>query len=130
MSERAFPLICSCCAGLFPAFRLFSRLSRPVGLSAIIIFFTNSHPRQPKKLLSLHKTVCISAIKRAYCTRFVLSLHKTVFISAIKRAYCTRFVLSLHKTVFISAIKRVYCIKPYSRYGKSWTQEIDANTEL
>lgn len=88
MSDRAFPLIRSCCAGLFPAFCLFSRLSRPVGLSAIIIFFTDSHPRQPKKLLSLHKTVCISAIKRAYC------------------------------------------IKPYSRYGKSWTQEIDANTEL
>ncbi|MCI7452242.1 MAG: hypothetical protein MSB11_04525, partial [Prevotella sp.] len=47
-----------------------------------------------KKILSLHKIGCTSAIKsKLYCARFALSLHKIGCTSAIKASF---IALGLH----------------------------------
>ena len=57
------------------------------------------YKKEKKKLLSLHKLGCVSAIlSKLHCAQLALTLNKLDGVSAIlSKLYCAQLALTLHK---------------------------------
>ena len=70
------------------------------------------YKKEKKKLLSLHKLGCVSAIlSKLHCAQLALTLNKLGGVSAIlSKLYCAQLALTLHKLGRVSAIlSKLYC---------------------